>query len=115
MRETTLEGPNGLRIRAHVPEGWRERARGLLGRDGLTPGQAMLFERARSVHTFGMRFTIRVAVLDRRLRVLAVVRLPPSRILLPRPGGRHLLEGREDLGLRRGDRLSTAGVVEAGG
>jgi uncharacterized protein len=54
--------------------------RGLLGRDGLEPGHAMLLERARSVHTFGMRFTIRVAFLDRNYRVVQTRIVPPGRL-----------------------------------
>lgn len=46
----------------------RTRARGLLGRDGVEG--ALLLKPARAVHTFGMRFAIDVAYLDRELVVL---------------------------------------------
>ena len=36
--------------------------RGLLGRSELGPDEALLLERARSVHTFGMRFEIAAAL-----------------------------------------------------
>ena len=58
-----------------VPETLRERARGLMGRDALAPDEGLLLRRCRSVHTFGMRFTIE-----------------PGRILLPRRRVRHVLE-----------------------
>jgi len=48
-----------------------ERVRGLLGRDGLDG--ALLLPRCRSVHTFGMRFDIDVAFLDRSGTVVGVV------------------------------------------
>jgi uncharacterized membrane protein (UPF0127 family) len=75
-----------------LPETWRERARGLLGRGALAPEEGLLLRRCRSVHTFGMRFAIDAVLLDRDDRVVEVVRLPPGRILLPRPRVRHILE-----------------------
>ena len=66
--------------------------RGLLGRDGLAPGHAMLLERARSVHTFGMRFPIDVAYLDRDGTVLKTVRMRPHRLGLPVPRARLVVE-----------------------
>jgi uncharacterized membrane protein (UPF0127 family) len=87
MRRATIG-----RWRVDVPQTWRERSRGLLGRTAIGPDQAMLLERCRSVHTVGMRFAIDAVLLDHGYRVLAVVHLPPGRILLPRPGVRHVLE-----------------------
>ncbi|MGZ8567006.1 MAG: DUF192 domain-containing protein [Actinomycetota bacterium] len=105
MREEALVAGRGLRLSTQVPETHRERARGLLGRDGLHPGEALLLEGARSVHTVGMRFQITVAFLDADLRVLELVRVPPGRVLLPRRGARHVLELPTDTVLREGDRL----------
>ena len=87
MRRTTIG-----RLEVDVPQTRRERARGLLGRTALDPGQGLLLERCRSVHTVGMRFTIDAALLDRGYRVVRVVRLRPWRFLAPRPGVRHVLE-----------------------
>jgi uncharacterized membrane protein (UPF0127 family) len=75
-----------------MPETGRERVRGLKGRDALAPREGLLLRRCRSVHTFGMRFAIDAVLLDRDDRILAVVRLPPGRLLLPRPGVRSILE-----------------------
>jgi hypothetical protein len=76
----------------NVPETRRERWRGLLGRSSLRPDEGLLLEHCRSVHTFGMRFAIDAVLLDRDHRVVAVVNLPPGRVLLPRPRVRHILE-----------------------
>ncbi|MFD3700618.1 DUF192 domain-containing protein [Streptomyces sp. NPDC058646] len=73
-----------------VAASYRARTRGLLGRDGITG--ALLLTPAASVHTFGMRFPIDVAYLDRRLRVLAVTTMAPGRLGLPRPRARYVLE-----------------------
>ena len=75
-----------------IPETMRERARGLCGRDEIGPDEGMLLRRCRSVHTFGMRFPIDAVLLDAGDRVIAVVRLSPGRLLLPRPHVRSVLE-----------------------
>jgi uncharacterized membrane protein (UPF0127 family) len=48
------------------------RLRGLLGRDGLQPGEGILLRPAGSVHTLFMRFPIDVVFLDRELVVVGV-------------------------------------------
>ncbi|CAB3649746.1 hypothetical protein LMG22037_00921 [Paraburkholderia phenoliruptrix] len=59
-------------ISVSITQTVRERMRGLLGRDSLPAGEALLLERCGSVHTFGMRFEIDVLFLDRRERVVAI-------------------------------------------
>lgn len=84
-----------------------ERRRGLLGRDGLDG--ALLIERARSVHSFGMRFPIDVAFCDADLEVLRTTRLVPQRVTAPVRRARQVLEAEagsfEHWHLRAGDRL----------
>ena len=64
-----------------VAEDFRDRSRGLLGRDGIDG--ALLLRPARSVHTLGMKFAIDVAFCDRDLTVLRTVCLPPGRVTRP--------------------------------
>jgi uncharacterized membrane protein (UPF0127 family) len=71
----------------------------------LEPDEALLLVRTRSVHTFGMRFAIVAALLDRHGLVRAVVRMPPWRVLLPRPRVRHVLELAEGADVLPRDRL----------
>ena len=73
-----------------VPQTRRGRRRGLLGRDGLDG--AMLIDPARSVHTFGMRFAVDVAVLDSDGVVLKTMTLRRHRMSIPVRGGRSVLE-----------------------
>jgi uncharacterized protein len=108
VRTIILVGPRGLRLRTAVPETRRGRMRGLIDRVRLGPDEALLLERTRSVHTFGMRFPITAALLDRDGVVRGVVRMTPRRLLLPRPGLRHVLELAEDADVRLGDRLEPA-------
>lgn len=98
----------------------RERARGLLGRDGIEG--AILLRPARSVHTVGMRFPIDVAFVDGDLVVLEVRRLAPNRVTLPVWRARAVLEAEAgsfaSWELRVGDRLEVRGgdgAGEAGG
>jgi len=108
VRNVLLVGPRGLRLRASVPTTPRERARGLLGRAVLARDEALLV-RARSIHTFGMPFAIKVALLDEQLVAGTVRIMSPRRLLLPRPGVRYVLECSEHAEVRPGDRLQ---VVE---
>ncbi|MCU0311306.1 MAG: DUF192 domain-containing protein [Acidimicrobiales bacterium] len=61
-----------------IAETHRDRARGLLGRDGIDG--ALLLRPARSVHTFRMRFPIDVVHLDKGLRVLRITTMRPNRL-----------------------------------
>lgn len=62
-------------------ETFKERLRGLLGRDGLADGRAMLIERCGVVHTVGMRFVLGLVFLDRVWRVTRLARdVRPGRL-----------------------------------
>jgi len=97
--------PRGSRLEVEIARTRRERMRGLLGRDGLGPGRALLLERTRSVHTLGMRFALTIALLDRDLRAVHVATVRPGRVVLPRRRVRHVLELAAGADLRVGDRL----------
>jgi uncharacterized protein len=58
-----------------------DRTKGLIGVDALPLGTVMVFEPARQVHTFGMRFPLDLVFCDRDWRVLHVIRsMPPRRM-----------------------------------
>ncbi|MEU3774844.1 DUF192 domain-containing protein [Streptomyces sp. NPDC032472] len=101
-------GGEGAAVPLEVAASYRARTRGLLGRNGLTG--ALLLTPATSVHTFGMRFPIDVAHLDRTLRVIAVTTMPPNRLGRPRLRARHVLEAEAGAmaawGLRTGTLLT---------
>src|SRR5687768_12329149 len=56
-----------------------DRKKGLLGRDGLAPGQALVIAPTNLVHTFAMRFPIDILFMARDGRVLKVRRAVPAR------------------------------------
>jgi hypothetical protein len=86
----------------------RARSRGLLGRDRIEG--AMLLRPACSVHSFGMRFDLDVAFLDRDGVVLRTVRLPRNRMTAFVLRSRAVVEAQAGAfaawGLAVGDRLS---------
>ncbi len=63
-----------LGVDAEVAETFAERARGLIGRDGLDPGAGMLIPRCNCIPTCFRRFPIDATFLDRRGSVVKVVR-----------------------------------------
>lgn len=86
---------------------WQDRAIGLMGRRSYEG--AMLIEPCRSVHTLGVRFPIDVAFLDANRVVIAMTRMAPYRIGMPRLAARSALEARagafERWNLALGDEL----------
>ena len=70
-------------IRAEVADTFVKRARGLLGRDGVSPREGLLIPKCNAIHTLGMRFPIDAEFLDRRGETVRVVRdIPPGRPLI---------------------------------
>jgi len=58
------------------------RKRGLLGRDGLSPGHALIIAPCNMVHTFFMRFAIDVLIVSRRGVVVKAAAAVPARRLV---------------------------------
>ena len=50
----------------------RARKKGLIGRDNLAPGHALVIAPSQGVHTFGMRFPIDIVAIDRQGRVVKI-------------------------------------------
>jgi len=57
---------------AEVADTAPSRSKGLLGRDGLAPGEALWIVPCESVHTIGMKFDLDLVYLDRKYRVVKV-------------------------------------------
>ncbi len=106
----------GTKVLANVEvaERRRDRARGLLGRDGIEG--AILLSPARSVHTILMRFPIDVAFCDRNLRVVKVLTLNPNRVTLPVIRAHAVVEAEAGMmgrwGIQPGDLLVVRGHNE---
>ena len=96
----------------------RDRMRGLLWRDGLTAGAAMLIRPCGSIHTFGMRFALDVFFLDRANTVVRAVRnVPPGRMVFGGWRAAAVLEIQAGWlpaeALREGDRVEMGGATSA--
>jgi uncharacterized protein len=92
---------------AELADSWLDRNRGLIGKQSYDG--AMLLPRTRSVHSFGLRFAVDVAFLDKEMSVVAMVRLRTWRITVPRLHANQALEAKagsfDRWGLRLGDKL----------
>lgn len=80
------------------------RMRGLMWTDPLPVGEALLLERCRSIHTFGMRYPIRVAWLDKEMRVIGV-QVVQRRRLAWNVHARHTLEMSVKANIELGQRI----------
>ncbi len=70
-----------LADKAKMALSFKERLIGLLNRESLYKGEALVIKHASSIHTFFMRFSIDVLFIDRKGKVLkSVSRLKPFRI-----------------------------------
>ena len=99
-----------LAERAAKATGFFARLKGLLGRPGLPAGEALIFERCRSIHTIGMRFPIDAVFVDRAWTVVALHEdVRPGRLIAPVTGAWGVIETASGIasqtGLRVGDRL----------
>jgi uncharacterized membrane protein (UPF0127 family) len=72
-----------LAARAELAGTSKSRTRGLLGREHLDDGEALVIAPCQGVHTFGMRFTIDIVGVARDGTVLTIhARVPRRRIKL---------------------------------
>ena len=69
-----METVDILGVRAEVARSFVERARGLIGRRNLAPGEGMLILKCNAIHTCFMRFPIDAVFLDRDDHVVKTVR-----------------------------------------
>jgi len=85
------------------------RRKGLLGRDGLEPGVALVIVPTNLVHTFSMRFPIDICFASRHGKVVKVRTAVPRRRIAGAFGGYAVIElaaGQlEASGTREGDQL----------
>ena len=61
-------------LNAQLADTALSRLKGLLGRDGLGSGEALIITQCRSIHMFFMRFAIDVIFIDKKNRVVGTVK-----------------------------------------
>ncbi|MHB8244579.1 MAG: DUF192 domain-containing protein [Acidimicrobiales bacterium] len=90
-----------------IADSFWARSRGLLGRPSCEG--AMMLRHTKGVHSFGMRFAMDVAWLDRDLVVIGTTTLGRFSLVWPRLRARSVLEAEagafERWGLAKGDQL----------
>ncbi|MGE5358148.1 MAG: DUF192 domain-containing protein [Bacteroidales bacterium] len=96
----------------------RARRRGLLGRDVMAPGAALIIAPCNSIHTFFMRFPIDVVFVRRDGEVVKICRRVPSWRLRLAPRAFAVVEfaagALDNQAIARGDRLVAAPREPAG-
>lgn len=76
-----LDRKTQLATRMEVARTSQSRSKGLLGRTGLEPGEALWIVPCEAVHTFWMRFAIDLVYIDKQRRVRKVKSsVPPWRM-----------------------------------
>jgi uncharacterized membrane protein (UPF0127 family) len=89
------------------------RKKGLLGRNGLGPGEGLLIAPTNAVHTFFMRFPIDIVFVARNGRVVKVSRAVPAWRMAAAWGGYAVVElaagGADRAGIKAGDRVAVRG------
>ena len=106
-----------LADRAWAARSFGARLRGLIGTDGLLPGQGLLIEPCNSVHMFGMRYPLDLVFADAEGVVCGVVEaIRPWRMTRPYRGARYVIELPvgvvEASGTRVGDALDVCTVED---
>jgi len=113
-RGKLLMGDRTLVETVQLAEKLSDRMKGLLGRDSLPPGHALLIRRCGSIHTLFMRFSLDVVFVDKHMRVVRIAgNLKPWRMLFGGWRADAAIEveaGWLDLvSLRKGDALTLEG------
>ena len=73
--------------------GFWSRALGLIGRPPLAAGEGLWLIPCNGIHTFGMRYSLDIIVLDSGMRVVRVaLGVDPGRLVLSTAGGHSTLE-----------------------
>jgi uncharacterized membrane protein (UPF0127 family) len=81
LRVSNLTRSTVLATCMEVADSAAKRNKGLLGRDGLAPGEGLWIRPCEAVHTFWMRFPIDLVYLDRKNRIRKLVSaVPPWRL-----------------------------------
>jgi uncharacterized protein len=93
MRAIDITSGKELAAHLEVAASLFSRAKGLLGRQALFPGEGLLIRPCSGVHTFFMNFPIDVLFLDKGNRVIeAVSNLQPYRISKVHPWSDGVIE-----------------------
>jgi len=81
MRARNLKNGKELANAVTVADRLLKRMKGLLGKSEMSAGEALWIRPCMSIHTFWMRFSIDVVFLNKKNRVVAIIKnLQPNRM-----------------------------------
>lgn len=106
--------PEVIADRVVIADGFFQRLRGLLGRDGLEKGEGLLISPCSSIHCLGMKFAIDAIFLDNDYRVVAVYPdMKPGAMASERKAS-YVLELKAGEAVRHGIQIGEQLVITAG-
>ncbi|TJX14170.1 DUF192 domain-containing protein [Tissierella creatinini] len=108
-----LSKGNKLLDNVKIADSFFTRLKGLLGEAGLRPGEGILIKPCNSIHTFGMKFPIDVAFVDKSNMVVHIMEDIPKGKLSPIvKGAKYVIEARA--GEYKAKGLEVGDIIEIG-
>lgn len=109
-----LSKENKLLDNVKIADSFSTRLKGLLGKSGLEPGEGLVIKPCNSIHTFGMKFPIDVAFVDKDNMVVHIMdNIPKGKMSPIIKGAKYVIEARagefKDRNLEVGDIIWTEG------
>lgn len=90
-----LSKENKLLDDVKIADSFSTRLKGLLGKSGLEPGEGLVIKPCNSIHTFGMKFPIDVAFVDKNDVVVHIMHSVPKGKTSPIiKGAKYVIEAR---------------------
>ena len=84
LYKTTETNAELIADQLQLADSFYSRAKGLLGRDGLSGNQGLWIKPCRDIHTFFMKFAIDCVFLDRKMQIVKIqTRVSPFRLVGP--------------------------------
>lgn len=109
-----LSKENKLLDNVKIADSFFTRLGGLLGKEGLDSGEGLIIKPCNSIHTFGMKFSIDVAFVDKNDLVIHIMpSLPKGKTSPIIKGAKYVIEARAGdfaaKNLEVGDRVQVRG------
>lgn len=108
-----LSKENKLLDNVKIADSFFTRLKGLLGESGLEPGEGLIIKPCNSIHTFGMKFPIDIAFIDKDNKVVHIMDNTPKGKMSPIiKGAKYVIEARA--GDFKARNLEVGDIIEIG-
>lgn len=108
-----LSKGNKLLDNVKIADSFFTRLKGLLGESGLRPGEGLVIKPCNSIHTFGMKFPIDVAFVDKNNMIVHIMEdIPKGKMSPIVKGAKYVIETRA--GEYKAKGLEVGDIIEIG-